>query len=173
MKKIFIVTLVCCFVLYLSSSAFAQNKGGGRGPGSIPEVSHGGDHGNHADHDRPEAEKQAHNNHPDRNFEARIEENSALKTKIESLLPAGTDLKTAANGFKNEGQFIAALHVSKNLNIPFDQLKMKMTGPNAMSLGKAIQALKPSVPPKDADKEADKAEKEAKADETKTAKPVT
>ena len=28
-----------------------------------------------------------------------------------------------ASGFKSQGQFIAALHVSHNLNIPFDQLK--------------------------------------------------
>jgi len=35
-----------------------------------------------------------------------------------ALLPPGTDLKTAESGFKSHGQFIAALHVSKNLNIP-------------------------------------------------------
>jgi hypothetical protein len=33
---------------------------------------------------------------------------SASESKV-SLLPAGTNLKTAASGFKNEGQFIAAL----------------------------------------------------------------
>jgi hypothetical protein len=41
----------------------------------------------------------------------------------------------AESGFKNHGQFIAALHVSKNLNIPFDQLKAKMTSSLPMSLG--------------------------------------
>ena len=43
--------------------------------------------------------------------------------RMVSLLPQGMDLKTAESGFKNRGQFIAALHVSENLNIPFDQLK--------------------------------------------------
>jgi len=31
-------------------------------------------------------------------------------------------------GFKNQGQFIAALHVSQNLGIPFADLKTAMTG---------------------------------------------
>jgi hypothetical protein len=42
-----------------------------------------------------------------------------------SLAPK-TGLQTAASGFKNQGQFIAALHVSHNRNIPFDQLKTDM-----------------------------------------------
>jgi TPP-dependent 2-oxoacid decarboxylase len=61
------------------------------------------------------------------------------------LLPSGTTLPAAAGGFENEGQFIAALHIAHNLNIPFDQLKSQMTGKNEMSLGKAIQKLRPDV----------------------------
>jgi hypothetical protein len=49
-------------------------------------------------------------------------------------------LARAAIEFRNEGQFIAALHISPNLNIPFDQLKAKMTGDPSMSPGKAIDA---------------------------------
>ena len=54
-------------------------------------------------------------------------------------------LQTASAGFKNQGLFIAALHVSHNLNIPFDQLKAKLTGPGAESLGKAIHDLRPNL----------------------------
>lgn len=67
-----------------------------------------------------------------------------------SLLPDGTNLRTAASGFKNQGQFIAALHVSRNLGIPFNQLKARMTGPNPMPLGKAIQELRPNMSEKNA-----------------------
>src|SRR5438128_2093485 len=112
----------------------------------------------------------------DSNFEARIERNPALKSKVESMLPAGENLKTAASGFKNAGQFMATLHASKDAGIPFDQLKAKMMGSNPpMSLGQAIHALKPNLTEKDADNEADKAEKEARADvrTKRTAKPVT
>jgi hypothetical protein len=74
-------------------------------------------------------------------------------------------------GFKNEGQCVAALNVAKNLNIPFDQLQAKMTGNPPMSLGKAIQALRTNLTVKEADAEADKAEKQAK--DTLKAKPIS
>jgi len=90
------------------------------------------------------------------------------------LLPPGTDLKTAESGFKSYGQFIAALHVSKNLKIPFDELKAKMTGETAtsagqtsstpMSLGKAIRALRPDMTANQARDEANRAKKQAKID---------
>lgn len=87
--------------------------------------------------------------------------NSKLSSNLQSLLPAGTDLQTAANGFKNLGQFVAAVHVSHNLGIPFDCLKADMTdtappstatcpagtgtGSKSLSLGASIQALKPDM----------------------------
>ena len=58
----------------------------------------------------------------------RLTDNTKLASKLQSLLPAGTDLQQAAQGFKNLGQFVAAVHVSHNLGIPFDQLKARMTG---------------------------------------------
>ena len=48
-------------------------------------------------------------------------------------------------------QFVASVHVSKNLGIPFDPLKEKLTGSSRTSLGEAIHSLTPSV---DATKEA-------------------
>lgn len=53
----------------------------------------------------------------------------------------GRNLQTACAGFKNLGQCVAALHVSKNLGIPFSDLQAKMTGAKPESLGKAIQDL--------------------------------
>jgi|SRR5438132_3206431 len=158
MKKIVALIFGLSLVLYLSAPMSAQSKGGGRDPGGAPEVRHGKDH-------------EARIDHKQKNFEERIERNPALKTKLESMLPAGTTLRAAASGFRNQGQFIAALHVSKNLGISFDQLKAKMTGSNSMSLGQAIHALKPNLSEKDAEKEADKAEKEAKL--TQQVKPIT
>jgi hypothetical protein len=63
-------------------------------------------------------------------------------------------LDNASLGFKNQGQFIAALHVSQNLGIPFTELKSHMvtvtpgalgeppTATQTGSLGQAIQASK-------------------------------
>lgn len=85
-----------------------------------------------------------------------LTQNAQLNSKLQSLLPAGTDTQTAASGFKNLGQFVAAVHVSKNLGIPFEDLKTKMTGADAVSLGKAIHELMPSANAKEAAKEANR-----------------
>ena len=88
-----------------------------------------------------------------------LTQNTRLSSKLHGLLPANTDLQTAASGFKNLGQFVAAVHVSHNLGIPFDKLKAEMTG--GSSLGKAIQTLAPHA---DAKAEAKKAQKQADQD---------
>lgn len=88
-------------------------------------------------------------------------QNTHLASSVQALLPAGTNLQTASDGFRNLGRFVAAVHVSHNLDIPLDRLKAKVTGPNNESLGHAIHELKPVV---DANAEAKKAEKSADAD---------
>jgi hypothetical protein len=97
----------------------------------------------------------------------RIDAHPQLVTRLTPLLPSGMTIDQAAAGFKNQGQFIAALHVSKDLNIPFDQLKAAVTGPDHVSLGKAIQQLKPTA---NAKAEVKLAETETHAD-LKAAKP--
>ena len=92
-----------------------------------------------------------------------ISDNPALASKLQGLLPQGTNLDAAASGFKNTGQFVAAVHVSNNLNIPFDQLKAKMLADH-VSLGEAVHALKPEMNKDAAKAEAKKAEGQAKKD---------
>jgi hypothetical protein len=108
---------------------------------------------------------------------SRLQENTHLATKLQGLFPPGTDLQAASSGFKNLGQFVAAAHVSKNLGIPFDQLKARMvgsptlqqTGDSPVSLGKAIKELRPTA---DATSEVKKAERQAKEEikESETAR---
>src|SRR6266404_1219139 len=76
---------------------------------------------------------------------ARLANNAALSARIQPLVPAGSTVATASAGFRNTGEFIAALHVSRNLNIPFDQLKAKLTGSKSESLGQAIHDLRPDL----------------------------
>jgi len=91
-----------------------------------------------------------------------LDHNTHLASKLEGLLgmsglseqTALQTLKTDAGGFKNFGEFVSAVHVSHNLGIPFLELKAKMMGPGAMSLGKAIQALDPSADSKSETKKA-------------------
>ena len=72
----------------------------------------------------------------------KLKENTNLAAKVESRLPKGTDLMAASAGFKNLGQFVAAVNVSNNLGVSFEDLKTKMVT-NNMSLGQAIQAVRP------------------------------
>jgi hypothetical protein len=67
-----------------------------------------------------------------------------LNARVTAMLPKGMTLQQAALGFKNQGQFIAALHVSQNLGIPFTSLKADMVDKH-MSLGQSIQNLKPTA----------------------------
>ncbi len=90
-----------------------------------------------------------------------LSRNTKLSSKLANLLPTGTDLTKAAQGFTNLGQFVAAVHVAHNLGIPFDQLKAEMMGPPKESLGQAIHALKPAANSK---AETKKGEKQAKED---------
>ena len=71
----------------------------------------------------------------------KLQRNTHLAAKLESRLPAGTNLNTAASGFKNLGQFVAAVNVSNNLGLDFTTLKTAMVT-DGKSLGQAIQAQK-------------------------------
>src|SRR5262245_2203409 len=114
-----------------------------------------------AGHGKPAGTRATTTTHTKPSFVSHIERNPALASRVKAMLPTGMTLDTAAQGFKNRGQFIAALHVSRNLDIPFDKLKAEMTGTTPKSLGQAIHALKPDV---DAKTAATTAEREAKDD---------
>ena len=186
MKKIITFVFASSLVAYLSGmTTYAQGKGQGRGPGTAvgqtrtPTGKTTPDERGQAKPGRADKEKdkredrQAKESRKEEQFEGRIERNPQLKARIESLLPAGTSMKTAAMGFRNQGEFIAALHVSKNLNIPFNQFKTKVTGPNGVSIGKAIQELRPNLTEKQAKAETEKAQKQAKETEKPNTKPIS
>jgi hypothetical protein len=64
---------------------------------------------------------------------------SKLATKLTALGYTGTVFE-AAYGFKNLGQFVAATNVSQNLGIPFEQLKLQMTGLTVDAQGNVLKA---------------------------------
>src|SRR5215813_15383817 len=129
-------TIITLTLVLTAVPAFAQrgaNVGAHNGSDANSHASNGQNNGEHSgDHAGGKTD-----------FVSKIEANQKLDSKLQALLPQGESLSQAAQGFKNEGQFIAALHVSHNLDISFDQLKAKMTGSSPMSLGAAIKALRP------------------------------
>jgi hypothetical protein len=149
------------FVLCLAAAAFAAlplyAQHGGHGAGG-PGASMGDSHSSAKDsHSSAASGTHSGAKTPDQ----LLSQNTKLSSKLQGLLPAGTNVQQAAQGFKNLGQFVAAVHVSHNLGIPFDQLKAKMIGPPTESLGKAIHALKPDA---NSTQESKNATKQAKQD---------
>lgn len=149
------LTVVAALTLAFAVPSFSQRShpaGGppaGRGPGSD---SANGSHGNGA---------AMHEDLSHGSPSAVLSHNTAIAGKIKAL--TGHDAATACDGFKNLGQCVAAAHVAKNLDIPggFDALKAKVTGKGSLSLGKAIQELKPDA---DAKAEVRKANKQSDED---------
>ena len=103
----------------------------------------------------------------------KIASHPKLASKLQKMLPSGISLTAASNGFKNQGQFIAALHVSRNLSIPFRQLKMQLTGAHPVSLGQAIQTLRPEHGVADASAQVTHAEQQASDDVATTTTATT
>lgn len=105
---------------------------------------------------------------------ANTPEQKELAMQLQALLPARTSLKDACTAFKSLEDCVASLHASNNLQIKFNCLKWNMTAvrpggdvksceapPKALTLSKAIGALKPDV---NARAEARNAEKSARED---------
>jgi hypothetical protein len=78
-------------------------------------------------------------------FIRHINSNPQLASRLQALLPSGVTLDNAAKGFHTEGEFITALHVAHDLGISFADLKTDLTAKHHVSLGEAIQQLKPGV----------------------------
>ncbi len=167
MRKVLVI------VLALTTFGFAQRGshgggppagvGGGMGGGMGSGSSMGSGHGMSSDagsmgHDQHQQGGQMQEGKTPSDI---LSKNTKLSSNLEKLLPSGTTAQQACSGFKNLGQCVAAIHVSHNLGISFDDLKAKMTGDGAESLGKAIGDLKPAA---DAKAEASKAQKQAKQD---------
>ena len=73
---------------------------------------------------------------------SKLTKNVALQSKLATRLTAlgyGGTVFEAAYGFKNLGQFVAATNISQNLGIPFEQLKLQMTGLTVDATGKVLQ----------------------------------
>ena len=78
-------------------------------------------------------------------LEDRIDRNPRFARRLHDLVPPGTTPRDAISGFRSERQFFAALHASKNLNIPFNDLKTQLNTGENVSLGQAIHTLRPDL----------------------------
>jgi len=70
-------------------------------------------------------------------------EYKTLAGNLAKRLPQGTDLRSAASGFRNLGDFATAVHASSNLQVPFADVKSRMM--NGGNLHSAIASLRPNL----------------------------
>jgi hypothetical protein len=70
--------------------------------------------------------------------------NAKLESRLRPLVPEHMTVREAAAGFGDQSQFVSAVHVSRNLGIPFESLKAKIID-ERMTLGEAIRDLRPDA----------------------------
>ena len=76
----------------------------------------------------------------------KISGNPEQLARIKPMLPEGLTLEQATAGFRNQGQFIAALNAAKNNGVKFVDLQKAMTV-DGLSLGQAVKQLKAAPAP--------------------------
>jgi hypothetical protein len=92
----------------------------------------------------------------------KVRENSYLRSKIQPLLPQGTDPAEAAEGYKKLDHFVASAHLTKNLDIAFDKFKSQFLGATENSLEKTVHLLKPGLAHEKVTEEVARAESQAR-----------
>jgi hypothetical protein len=162
-RSILMATAIATLFSFAGTSALAQGRGHGGGPPSTAGAA--GPHGASATHGDMGNGKSASvsSMESSKTPGTLLTHNTKLAGKLSGLLakqnPPITDLQAASMGFKNLGQFVSAVHVSNNLNIPFATLKTEILKDG--SLGKAIKTLRPDA---DAKAEAKTAKKQTDED---------
>ena len=71
-----------------------------------------------------------------------LQRNLVLADNLRGRLPSGTDVYMAAGGFRRLELFVATVHASNNIEIPFSELKRRIVN-DGMTLGQAIQDIRP------------------------------
>lgn len=89
-----------------------------------------------------------------------LAQNTRLSGRLKTMLPTGENVQQAASGFKNLGKFVAAVNISHNLDLPFNQFKSKVTSGD--SLGKAIHKMDSTLTHKEIKSQVKKAKRQAR-----------
>lgn len=71
-----------------------------------------------------------------------LQRNTVLSNTVRARLPQGADLRAAAAGFRRLELFVATVHASSNVAVPFAELKRRIVN-DGMTLGQALQDIRP------------------------------
>ena len=148
MKRLIVFSVAVLASLYLANDLYAQHGGGvGASPHTVSA--------------RPASSTKS--SAGQKTPSELLQQNKNLSSKLDAILAkeglTTAEIQQAPNGFRNLGQFVAAVHVSQNLGISFTTLKTDIS--KGDSLGQAIHAIKPDV---DSQAESKKGLKQANQD---------
>jgi hypothetical protein len=172
MKRLFLVVAVAMVSVSFGAYRAAAQGPAGAGAGSAASSSSGGTHSLNPIKWVKKDPKSASDQ-----LDAKDEQDKKLTANLQAqgVLAANTDAKSACENFKALDECVAALHASKNEGVDFNCLKSNLTGvqtsadmssckgsagEKAMSLSKAIHAMKPDADAKGAAKTAEKQAKD-------------
>src|SRR5687768_6604459 len=82
---------------------------------------------------------------PPNALSTKISKNPQQLARFTGMLPEGMTIEAATAGFRNQGQFVAALNASKNQGVSFADLQTAMTV-DGLSLGQAVKQLRNAPP---------------------------
>jgi hypothetical protein len=173
MKRVLLAVALAMLSVSFGAGRAAAQGPAGAGAGSASSSSSGGGHSLNPIKWVKKDPKSASDQ-----LDAKDEEDKKLTASLQAqgVLAANTDAKSACENFKALDECVAALHASKNVGVDFNCLKSNLTGvqtsadmssckgsagEKAMTLSKALHAMKPDA---DAKGEAKNAEKQAKDD---------
>jgi len=176
MKKLVLVLAVATMSVGLCASRATAQGPAGAGAGAAASGSSGSSGGGRSLNPIKWVKKDSKPASDELDAKAEQDKRLTANLQAQGVLPANTDAKTACEDFNRLDECVAALHASKNMGLDFKCLKANLTGvqtgadmstckgtagDKAMSLNKAIHAMKPDA---DAKTETKNAEKQAKDD---------
>jgi hypothetical protein len=71
-----------------------------------------------------------------------LQRNAILANTLRPRVPQGADVTALASGFRRLELFVATVHASNNIAVPFSELKRRIVN-DGMTLGQAIQDIRP------------------------------
>jgi hypothetical protein len=166
MKRLTILLTAAAALFYLSAlPLFAQHgPGGGHGGGAGVGAGHGAA-GTRSNPNTSGDGKATHTQSMEQLNDVISNPSSKLAMRLKNLLPSGMTLASASTGFKSLGQFVAALHVYKNLGLASKTPPVSWTDfatlAQTKSLGAAIKHFDPTA---NASSESKKGKKQANGD---------
>lgn len=121
----------------LQPATLTPSKGTSSAPKTVPAVAAGA-----ANSVKPPTAVKTSNG-PLSPVQEKVQQNKELTREMQVRLP-GVDVVSAAEGFQDLRQFVAAANASHNMGISFTSLKAKVLNSKRTSLRQAIQELRPA-----------------------------